>query len=100
MTKQTFEVGCYGDGVLGHQHTRERCAELLHDIATGKHSASDPLAIFQTGCLSEALWSPMSDDASEEYEACDWLNKHMSIEGAVWGWRDGDFGLWPDSEGE
>jgi len=77
-----WDLGCYGDGTFGHQHTRERCAEIVT-------SGAGPLKICR------ALQGPMSDDAQEEYDACDWLNETCAVYGAVWSWQDGDFGLWP-----
>lgn len=93
-----WELGCYGDGTFGHQHTRERCGELLHTRAielepSRLHDYRE--VIFSAGCIKEALHADMSDDGSEEHEACDWLNSYAAVDGASWGWQDGDFGLWP-----
>jgi hypothetical protein len=27
-----YELGCYGTGSLGHQHTRERCADIVEEV--------------------------------------------------------------------
>jgi hypothetical protein len=91
--------GCYGDGTNGHQHTRERCAQVLdyyvneNFVSRGVCPPGTPAQVIQD------LMGEMSDDAGEEYEACAWLNEHAPFTGAVWDWQDGDFGLWP-SEGE
>ena len=96
MTK-TYKIGTYGDGTYGHQHTRERCAEIVQDIARtiahpGERSTGDDLV--------DALVEEMSDDASEEQDACDWLNEHAAVNNATWGWQDGDFGLWANEGDE
>ena len=77
-------AGCHGDGALGHQHTRNQCASVLL-----VHGGPPELVA--------ALKGDMSDDAWEELEACDWLNERAP-EGYLWGWQDGDFGLWPTEE--
>jgi hypothetical protein len=101
------EIGCYGDGTFGHQHTRERCAEVLEHYAEANFTSrgiAAPLAIYgyadkpTVERLAADLRGEMSDDASEEDTACEWLNTHAPFDGAYWGWNDGDFGLWPESE--
>lgn len=83
-------VGCYGDGAFGHQHTRNVCAAILKFYAEAQDA---PARVWQ---IAVALRDEMSDDAQEEYDACDWLNDHAAVEGAFWGWQDGDFGLWTE----
>jgi len=90
-----FEPGCYGDGTFGHQHTRIACATVLNAVIMPAF-ANRHVAVK----LIDELRGDMSDDASEEYDACDMLNEHVPHEGYTWGWQDGDFGLWPDEEGE
>lgn len=94
------EMGCWGDGALGHQHTRERCGTTIAHFRESNFTSRGLTPPEGTAALIEALDGPMSDDAREEYEACDWLNEHAPFTGATWGWQDGDFGLWPDDEGE
>lgn len=85
-----YEIGCYGDGALGHQHTRERCAEIVES-----YESPNPYTHARQLAICSALRRPMSDDAWEEQEACLLLEQNVSVEGAWWGWQDGDFGLWP-----
>lgn len=97
------ELGCYGDSSLGHQHTRERCADTLAYYAKANfRSRGLPEPTFgllrSVTELCMALRDPMSDDATEEYAACDWLNEFAPFEGASWDWQGGDFGLWPTSD--
>lgn len=92
-----FDAGCYGDGTFGHQHTRERCADMINSVARylghpGERTTGQEL-------VAELL-GEMSDDASEEYDACEWLNEHAPREGHSWDWQEGDFGLWPTDEEE
>lgn len=94
-------VDVYGDGTFGHQHTRERCADVLAYYANENFtSRGQPLPTFGILRTVEeivaSLRSEMSDDATEEYAACDWLNEFAPFTGASWDWRDDDFGLWPD----
>lgn len=101
------ELGCYGDGAFGHQHTREACAAVLQTYAqdnfTSRGRKVPPIytnsrtgAVYTVkDCLRE-LRGEMSDDAEEEHLACEWLNEHAPFTGAEWGWVDGDFGLWPE----
>lgn len=96
------EIGCYGDGTFGHQHTREACSDVLGYFydenfrSRGLHVPS--LGDWTPYDLLMALRAEMTDDASEELAACEWLNEHVPFKGATWGWQDGDFGLWPESE--
>ncbi len=83
--RRNVSPGCYGDGRFGHQHTRERCAELLESFG-------------YRGTLIDDLRGEMSDDASEEDDACDWLEENATHATATWGWQDGDFGLWDSDE--
>ncbi len=83
-------IGCWADGTHGHQYTRERCADALQELVVETAEGySEILA---------ALLGEMSDDAEEEYAACDLLEAYAPVAGASWGWRDGDFGLWPIEE--
>jgi hypothetical protein len=108
--KKHDESGCYGDGTLGHQHTREACADTLQyyrvanfisrglpvpDCAGVSFYSDQPYHLAE--CYDDLL-GEMSDNAQEEYAACAWLNEHAPFTGAYWGWQDGDFGLWPDEE--
>lgn len=96
-----YELGCYGDGAFGHQHTRERCAELLLQVAGAFVARGEAVPQRHWGelySLVDDLRRAMSDDASEEFAACDWLTEHAPVEGAWWGWQEGDFGLWPVDE--
>lgn len=94
MSTKLPEIGCYGDGANGHEHTRKRCAAALTAFAerAPREDANAALA------LAAELRGDMSDDASEEYDACDWLNEYVAHPSASWGWQDGDFGLWPSEE--
>jgi hypothetical protein len=104
MSRGSFgaEVGCYGDGALGHQHTRERCADTLaHYLDANFRSRGLPTPEgLGADDLVMALRDEMTDDAAEEHAACEWLNDHAPFEDHSWAWRDGDFGLWSDADEE
>jgi hypothetical protein len=88
-------IGCYGDGANGHQYTRIRAAMLIEAYAWAMRHPGNA----QCGRdIATELRGDMSDDASEECDACDWLNENMPHDGATWDWHDGDFGLWPAGE--
>lgn len=70
-------LGCWGDGAFGHAHVRARLAELVREYDYS---------------LAELLRQPMTDDASEEYDALDVLNED-TCEGLVWDLVDGDLVL-------
>ena len=87
-----LQLGCHGDGSLGHQHTRIRCAMLIEAVAWSLRHPGNA----QCGReIAAELRGEMSDDASEEDDACSWLEENAPQDGASWGWQDGDFGLWP-----
>lgn len=97
--KHTPQLGCYGDGTFGHDHTRTACAALINELLA--HYVPGDLwskAAVEAVPTVKALAGEMSDDASEEYDACDWLNTYAPHDSATWDWRDGDFGLWPSEE--
>jgi hypothetical protein len=94
------EFGCYGDGTHGHQYTRKRCAAVIEYYLDANFTARGIKVHFDTTSLVDSLKGPMPDDAWDELEACDWLNAWAPYTYATWGWRDDDFGLWANEEGE
>jgi hypothetical protein len=92
------DLGVYGDGSLGHQHTRTKAAMLLEADAWSEEQKPGAGARLNAQSLREvatALRGEMSDDAWEEDAACEALEEFMPHPDAFWGWQDGDFGLWP-----
>lgn len=95
-------IGCWADGAAGHQYTREACANTLEYFARENFSSRGqdvPGVHYGTVSVEQLcsdLRNEMSDDASEEDMATDWLCEHAPFDGAWWGWQDGDFGLWPE----
>lgn len=83
MKSDFDDVGCYGDGALGHDHCRSRLADLLE---TYRPEGWEPLAAELRGA--------MSDDDSETMEACDLLSDRL---GVVVGFHDGDLMIMPES---
>lgn len=72
----TTDTGCYADGAAGHGHVRSVMASLLENLyrhhprgGDGLHWSSDIKP------LVAELRGEMSDDASEEDDAIEWLNK-------------------------
>ena len=105
-----YEPGCYGDGTLGHQHTREKCSEVLQGFVeyrtrTLGKTAQPSYMVRRWSEIVRALEDEMSDDAQEEYDACELINEIWELNfqpepTCYWGWQDGDFGLWQDEEEE
>ena len=91
MVKDLF--GCMADATHGHQHVRERLACLVEDWP-GIERAKE---------LPALLRGSMSDDASEEDEALEFLNDcedWYNQSAGVWGLVDGDLFYMPsDWEG-
>lgn len=97
------EIGCYGDGAFGHQHTRNRCSETIeYYVNENFRSRGLPVPACASACSPDdvimALRNEMSDDAWEEFAAIEWLNEHAPFTDHVWCWQDGDFGLWLSEE--
>ena len=87
MSTITFTVehaGRYGHGSYGHEHVRDRLANLLD-----RYTMSAELA--------DTLRGTPSDDVSEEIEALDLLNKQCE-DGLAFEMVAGDLLLVPTSE--
>ena len=78
------DVGCWGDGALGHKHVRHQLAGLVLEC--------DKVDLYH-----ELLQNP-SDDLGEEDEALDTLNDRTY--NAVWCFREGDLLLLSKEEVE
>lgn len=78
------DCGCHADEALGHQHIRERLADLLDTLSDGKST------------LADELRSDPPDDYSDEDEALNILQDN-TIDGLVWT-IDGGLMLLPESE--
>jgi hypothetical protein len=76
--KRRYAPGCWGDSTFGHARVRERLAWLVQEY--------DPN-------LADRLRLPMSDDAGEEDDALEILNKETDTTGLVWEFVDGDLML-------
>lgn len=81
-------VGCYADGASGHTHVRA----VLGGLLKGTVSVG-PVGIalrVKARLIIEALRADMSDDASEEDKALDFLNTHSCADGVQFELCDGD----------
>ena len=95
-----YMPGCYADATFGHEHTRKRCAEVVGEVLAHVPSRDWSSSAAASAMFIASLSGPMPDDAWDEHEAADFLNKHDSHAGFWWGWQDGDFGLWPEDDRE
>lgn len=77
------DSGCYADGSYGHEHVRAKLAGLVKDIVMRRGGDLFGRDIWN------ALTHPMSDDASEEMDAIDYLQEHTSDD-ALWCFEGGD----------
>ena len=80
-------VGCYIDGAFGSKHRRLRLIDLIEDLVSLTVSPG----------LVDRLYSPASDDLSEEDEAIELLQKHTES-GLVWIMEGGDLILTTEEE--
>jgi len=72
------DAGCYGCDDLGHDHIRERLAALVENLGP-KHLLTDDDA----QGLCESLRGPMPDDASDEDEALEILQRN-TVDALAW----------------
>ena len=86
------DVGCFADGTYGHQHIRERLATEVETIARRT------VKVDEVKDLLASLRGEMSDDASEEDEALDFLNSYAASN-VRFEFVDGDLMLVTDDEG-
>lgn len=76
-------TGCYADACFGHDHIRERLADLCEE--------------YGNDALADVLRESMSDDASEEDDALEWLNE-TACENVRFELSDGDLMLFSEDE--
>ena len=69
------DVGCFADGSLGHKHIRDVLAKELTTLYRHNAGGGDGLHWNKVANLVDALNGEPSDDAWEELEALDWLNR-------------------------
>lgn len=86
------DTGCFADGSLGHDYVRDRIADHLEALYRHHPRGGDGMLWGEVGPIVEALRGDMSDDAWEEYEGIDWLNR-MCEEGCAFELVDGNLML-------
>lgn len=90
--------GCWADGALGHSHVRSVMAQLL--IRLYRHHPRGGDGLYWKSnieALVSELGSDMSDDASEEDDAIEWLN-HECYDDTYFSLCDGDLLLMTDND--
>jgi len=90
MSKSKFtraDCGCYADGALGHKYIRAQLARLVSEYVPNGVE------------LMCALLGEMSDDASEEDEALELLQRECAAD-VCFEFRDGDLILSVCDDGE
>jgi hypothetical protein len=87
------DAGCWADSAAGHQHVRNRLAQLVANVWT-------PEMLDKYGYdVAEALDAEMSDDAGEEDDALDILQEFTDAS-LTWQFVDGDLLLLEDTDAE
>lgn len=87
------DIGCYADGTLGHQHCREKLAELLKGMTTVKNG-SDVIVLRKIRAATMiSLAGEMPDDAWDEAKALYLLNEHACNSTVYFDFHDGDLCL-------
>lgn len=66
-------IGCFADGVYGHQHCREKLAELLDQVDAGRICTEEETQLAED--ISNSLRGSMPDDCWDEEAAIEILNK-------------------------
>lgn len=98
------DIGCYVDGAKGiyvvddivrlaeghGMKTPEGCG----DSACPRCAKNDHVA----GCGSYTEWSRCRSSHEVEDECAEFMNNKFPVDGALWGYSWGDWGLWPDNE--
>ena len=101
-----YELGCYGDGSFGPDHTRRRAFDTA--LNEGWEPSEHDKKIVDNDISYLDFWRNMGDiDMLQscvitlqelEDEAIDYLNEHCSDEDHYWGYDQGDFGYWEITE--
>jgi len=95
-----LEIGCYIDGHWGHYGVAkmiDMAADLGYDdqeIITLARNKLNSTHFINFSVDDEQ----MLNDAADEVEA--WLNEHVAEDGYSFGWHDGEFFYWANSEWE
>ena len=100
QTYTPSDVGCYADGSRGIYLT-DRVVEIANDHgASITHDCDDKACIGRKGDEVEPIGVFIYCAFSGEYgdEATDHMNEQFPVDGCYWGFIDGDWGLWTDSD--
>lgn len=92
------DIGCYADGVFGHQHIRDRLADILVHMFRHSPRGGDGPYWATASKLVDELRGEMSDDAQEEYDALDMLNEYSVSWECYFEIGDGDLRLVPSED--
>jgi len=109
QTYTPSDVGCYADGSRGIYLTdfvvefaNDHGASITHNcddkVCEGrKGDEVEPIGIL---CHHDGIGSFLYCTFDSEYgdEATNYMNEHYPVQGCYWGFIDGDWGLWTDSD--
>lgn len=101
-----YELGCYGDGSFGPDHTRRRAFDTA--LNEGWVPSEHDKKIVDNDISYLDFWRNMGDiDMLQscvitlqelEDEAIDYLNERCADDSHYWGYENGDFGYWEIDE--
>ena len=103
MTTNIPQPGCYVDGHWGQYavaHMVNRAEEFGYDNAEVIDLADRHIAAIGPSDAPGLTFDEFEalSEASDEVET--WLNEHVAPEGYSFGWYEGEFYLWADTEWE
>jgi hypothetical protein len=92
VTATAIDAGCWVDGGRG-RYARARVIEIALDCGWEDSEATEIVARYPE--LSEDQQDALGDvvNNAEQY-----LNEHVAPEGFSFGWHDGEFFLWSDTD--
>jgi hypothetical protein len=76
------DVGCHADHSFGWDYVRDVMADLVNGTMPDEHPHLGEARLCACDLVKE-LRGPMPDDAGDEYDALDWLQR-FTADGLVW----------------
>lgn len=88
----SFEPGCYFDSHRGHYIIPAIVQLAMDNGRPTNGTVRDLLATYDAQWHADDF--PLDYFIEESDAAIQWLNDHRGVDGHVWEWNDGDFGLY------
>ena len=98
QTYTPSDVGCYAESSRG-KYLTDRVVEIANDHgASIEHVCPKSYASGTVFCPNWDSFAYCYSRSKYADKANDYMNKHHQVDGCYWGFIDGDWGLWTDSE--